>query len=151
MHLNSVKNLSTKLFILLNQPKMICLFVFILFSVLPILLESGCFSKNPGFDSDPRVRELSPQKIKAEWRPPIMNDVDCVDHFFIYCWKTKGDRNKGQKIQRSKKTFSVEIDVEDDTEYALQINAFEDGCCAWNGDNWSKVVKFETSKGMRQV
>ena len=130
---------------------MIFSFVLILFSVLPILLESGCFHKNPGFDSNPRVKELSPQKIKAEWRPPIMSDVECVDHFFIYCWKKTENRINGQKIQLSKNTFSVEIDVEDDTEYALQINAFEDGCCVWNGDNWSKVVKLETSKGMRQI
>ena len=121
-------------------------FILFLFSGLPTLLESGCVFKDPGFDKNPKVIELSPKKLRVEWNRDDMNDVDCVDHFFVHCWKTDSEnRDNGQKIHLNKNTFKVDIEVEDDTNYSIQINAFEDGSSAWMGDNWSNKVFIRTS------
>jgi len=126
---------------------MTTLLVLLLTSVLPKLLQTGCVWKDPGFDSNPKGDELSPEYLNVEWGQGIVNDVDCVDHFYVHWWKSNfEERNTGQRIQLNKSTFSVEISVTDDTEYSIQINAFEDGNAAWMGDNWSNVISIHTSK-----
>ena len=131
---------------------MTSLLVFLLISVLPKLLQTGCVWKDPGFDSNPQVDELSPKYLNVEWGPETLNDVDCVDHFYVHWWKSNfEERNTGQSIQLNKSMFSVEISVTDDTEYSIQINAFEDGNAAWMGDNWSNVISISTSKGLNNT
>ena len=128
---------------------MIVLLVLVYISLFPKLLQSGCMWKDPGFDSNPQVDELSPEYLNVVWGPEIVNDVNCVDHFFVYWWKSNfEERETGKRIQLNKTTFSYEIDVTDDTEYSIQINAFEDGDAAWMGDNWSDVISIRTSKGL---
>ena len=47
---------------------------------------------------------------------------------FVHYWKTNEEnRNDNQKIQVDKDTFSVEIDVIENTQYSIQINTFEYG------------------------
>ena len=123
-------------------------FILFLFSGLPNLLESGCWFRGPGFDENPKVMELSPKNLRVEWNSDNMNDVDCVDHFFVHCWKTYSEnRDSGQIIQLNKNTFKVDIEVEDDTNYSIQINAFEDGREAWMGDHLSNKIFIRTSIG----
>ena len=129
---------------------MIFLFLFFLFSVLPNLLESGCFFRDPEFESKPMVHDLSPTKIRVKWNRERIDNLDCVDHFFVHYWKTDSETRFNVKpIQKNKNTFGLEINVEDDTKYSIQINAFEDGgCCRRSEDNWSNKISHRTTKGM---
>ena len=128
---------------------MIFLFLFFLFSVLPNLLESGCLFWDPEFESNPTVQDLSPTKIRVEWNRKRIDNLDCVDHFFVHYWKTDSEaRFKVKPIQKNKNTFRLQINVEDDTKYSIQINAFEDGgCCRESKDNWSNKISHRTTKG----
>ena len=107
-------------------------------------------TRDPDFESDPKIQELSPRKIRVEWNRGEIKNIDCVDHFFVYCWINESEtRSNVQPIQLNKSTFDVEINVEDDTKYSIQINAFEDGgCCRSNEDNWSNEISHRTTKGI---
>ena len=45
----------------------------------------------------------------------------------------------------------IDIDVEDDTKYSIQINAFEDRGVLGGEDNWSNEIHITTAKGMATV
>ena len=127
-------------------------FVFILFSMLPSLLESGCWNDDPEFKSDPKIKELSPTKIRVGWNRDEIDRLDCIDYFYVHYWKTNFEsRHNGTMIYRSKNTFKVDIDVEDDTKYSIQINAFEDRGVLGGEDNWSNEIHITTAKGMATV
>ena len=131
---------------------MIFFVVLVIISVFPKLLQTGCMLKDPGFDSNPQVDELSPEYLIVKWDSEIVNDVNCVDHFFVHWWKSNfEERDSGKRIQLNKTTFSIEINVTDNTNYSIQINAFEDGNAAWMGDNWSNVISISTSKGLNNT
>ena len=120
--------------------------------MLPSLLESGCWNNDPKFKSDPKVEEVSPRKIRVVWHGNEIDRLDCVDHFYIHYWKTNFEsRDNGKKIHRNKDTFRVDINVEDDTKYSIQINAFEDRGIIRDEDNWSNVISITTSKGMNTL
>ena len=126
---------------------MISLFLPIFF-VLPECSKALCFAHNPSFATNPIVKELSPTKLKVEWGGGIINDISCVDHFYVHFWRTNEEnRNIGQNIAVNKNTFSVVIDVRESTEYSVQINAFED--LGGSGDIWSNVVRIRTSTGLK--
>ena len=85
---------------------MIFLFLFFLFSVLPNLLESGCLFRDPEFESNPMVQDLSPTKIRVEWNRERIDNLDCVDLFFVHCWKTDTETRFNVKpIQINSITF----------------------------------------------
>ena len=116
----------------------------------PELLYSCCWSKNPDFKSDPIVTELSPSIVKVLWKDTL-NDIDCVDHYYVHYWKTDNEqRNAQQKIHENIKNtdFFADVDVSENTNYTFQINAFEDGSVGC-GDNWSKPVNFTTSRASK--
>ena len=72
-----------------------------MFMMCPELLYSCCWSKNPDFKSDPIVTELSPSIVKVLWKDTL-NDIDCVDHYYVHYWKTDNDqRNAQQKIHEN--------------------------------------------------
>ena len=120
--------------------------------MLPSLFESGCWNNDPEFISNPKVKELSPSKIRVEWQGNEIDRLDCVDHFYIYYWKTDFEsRNNEKMIHRNKEAFSVDINVEDDTKYTIQINAYEDRGIFPNEDNWSNEIYITTTKGMNAV
>ena len=48
------------------------------------LSKVACISRNPGFDAKPKVKELSPIKLKVEWGSGIMNDIDCVINIEVF-------------------------------------------------------------------
>ena len=142
-----VKRFKRIVFVRLKR-NMLCLFVLV-FIDLHKFSEAACLFRNPGFNGKPKLEELSPVKLKVEWGGDIMNDADCVDHFYVHYWKTNEEsRNDNQKIDLNKNTFSTEINVSEGTKYSIQINAFEDGFLQ-SGNNWSEVAHIVMSKGLK--
>ena len=127
-------------------------FSLLMLLMYPEFLYSCCWSRNPDFESDPIVTELSPSIVRVLWKD-ILNDIDCVDHYYVHYWKTLYEhRSKQQKIHEiiTNSDFFVDVDVSENTNYTFQINAFEDGTVGC-GDNWSKTVNITTSKASKYV
>ena len=83
-------------------------FLFVFFSVLPNWIESSCWGTDPNFLSDLTIQELSSEKLRVKWNPEVINDLRCVDIFFVHCWKTGTEsRSNGYIIQLNKNMFMV--------------------------------------------
>ena len=117
---------------------------------MPEIIYTCCWSRNPDFESNPTITELSSSVVRVSWID-ILDDIDCVDHYYVHYWNTNGGkRNNEQRIHESIKNsnFFVDINLVENTNYTLQINAFEDGSGGC-GDNWSNEVHFTTSKASK--
>ena len=117
------------------------------FIMFPKLLESCCWIKDPYFENDPIVVELSPTILRLAWNDTIDN-IECVDHFYVHYWKTNEEDRKDAIVIHLGTTNTrsyVDLDVLDNTMYKLQINAFEDGSVDC-GDNWSNEIIYRSSK-----
>ena len=130
------------------------LILFFVITFLPVQIVIGCcWLKDPSFIKDPEIVELNDNLIRVQLNN--LDNIDCVDHFYVYFWETKNnvlaeERNESQAIHQNPKLLNstklfVDIKVKEDTNYTIQVSAYEDGIIDC-GDNWSNQLFYKNSK-----
>ena len=55
---------------------------------LPVQVVIGCcWLKDPDFQEDPEILKLNTSLIRVQFNN--LDNLNCVDHFYIYFWETK--------------------------------------------------------------